>query len=121
MSIPTRFKCGLRWKARRTSTIQIRTKCTTRRGRQQRSRGSRVPAKPWNQYPSDENTTPQQRQCMDWVILQLNQLVGQSTVPPASGLKTFGNNQIDPTSAQIVSAGSRTSAIATGIGYAVTP
>lgn len=63
----------------------------------------------------------QSKQCLDYILTQLNQLIGQANVPPSQSLATFGSNVIDPTSAQIVSAGSRVAAIATGIAYVVQP
>lgn len=48
----------------------------------------------------------------------MNQQIGQAAVPPSSGIDVYGvygQNIIDPTSGQIVSEGSRTSAIATAI------
>ena len=78
-------------------------------------------SKPYSQFPHDPALGAQSRQCLDWVVTQLNQLIGQGNVPPDSSLKSFGTNVIDPTSAQIVSAGSRTSALATSIGTVATP
>ncbi len=57
---------------------------------------------------------------LDWVITQLNQLIGQGTVPPSQSLASFGPNIIDPTTAQIISKGSRTAALATGISVVMT-
>jgi hypothetical protein len=54
-------------------------------------------------------------------LTQLNQLMGQGSVPPSQSLQSFGANVINPTTSQIISAGSRTSAIATAIGYVVQP
>lgn len=78
-------------------------------------------SKPWSQIPYDQHMSPQTRQCLDYMLTQINQLVGQANVPPSQSLQTFGTNVIDPTSAQINSAGSRTAAIATAIGYVVQP
>lgn len=77
-------------------------------------------SKPYNQFPYDETLSPQSKQCLDWVVTQLNQLIGQGAVPPGQNLQAFGSNIVDPTSAQIVSAGSRMSSIATGIAFATT-
>jgi hypothetical protein len=63
----------------------------------------------------------QAKQCLDYILTQINQMQGQGNVPPSQGIGTFGPNIINPTSAQIISAGSRTSAIATGITYKVQP
>lgn len=62
----------------------------------------------------------QSKQCLDWVVTQLNQLIGQGAVPPGQNLQAFGQNIIDPTSAQIDTGGSRTSSITTGIAYSAT-
>ena len=59
-------------------------------------------------------------QGLDWMVTQLNQLIGLANVPPNQSLSSFGINVIDPTSAQIVSQGSRTSSIATGIAFVAT-
>jgi hypothetical protein len=78
-------------------------------------------SKPWTQFPLDQALKSPTQQCLQYMLTQLNQLIGQGQVPPAQSLASFGTNVINPTSAQIISAGSRTSAIATGIGYVVTP
>ena len=72
-------------------------------------------SKPWSQFPHEPNLSSSGRQCMDWVVTQLNQLIGQGNVPPDQSLASFGTNVIDPTTAQIISKGSRTAALATGI------
>jgi hypothetical protein len=72
---------------------------------------SRLP----NQFPRDQALGQEALSVLDQVLVQVNTLLGSGTPPPGSGLQAFGPNIIDPTSAQISSAGSRTSAIATGI------
>jgi hypothetical protein len=78
-------------------------------------------SKPYSQFPRDQALSSGSHQALDWIVNQLNQLVGQGQVPPSQSLQTFGPNVINPTSAQIISSGSRTSAIATAITYVVTP
>lgn len=72
---------------------------------------SRLP----NQFPRDQNLGADSLQMLDSMLVQLNTLLGQGSVPPGSGLGAFGTNIIDPKSAQISSGGSRTSAICTGV------
>jgi hypothetical protein len=75
-------------------------------------------AKPWNQFPRDDSLGMASLQCLDWIVTQLNQQIGQAAAPPSPGIGVYGvygQNIIDPTSGQIVSKGSRTSAIATAI------
>ena len=72
-------------------------------------------AKPWNQFPRDDSLGTASLQCLDWIVTQLNQQIEQAAFPQSSGIGVYGQNIIDPTSGQIVSKGSRTSAIATAI------
>lgn len=72
---------------------------------------SRLP----NQFPSDESLTPQSRQCLDQMLVALNTLLGQGSAPPGSSIQAFGNSIITPTTAQVVTGGSRTSSITTPI------
>jgi hypothetical protein len=78
-------------------------------------------SKPYSQFPRGSGITDNgQLSALDWVVTQLNQLIGQGQVPPSQSLATFGPNIINPTTAQIISAGSRVSAIATAITYVAT-
>jgi hypothetical protein len=79
-----------------------------------------MPSKPYSQFPSDENLSPQSREALDYMLQQINQLVGQGNVPPGQRLQSFGSNIIDPTSNQIVSKGSRVTSIGTPITYTST-
>ena len=72
-------------------------------------------SKPWSQFPYDPAMGDQSKQCLDWIITQLNQLIGQANVPPAQQIQAFGPNTIDPTGNQIISAGSRVSSITTNL------
>lgn len=77
-------------------------------------------SKPWTQFPYDASMSDQSKACLDWVVTQLNQLIGQASVPSGSGIQNFGTPLIDPTGQQITSAGSRTSSITTAIAYTST-
>lgn len=79
-----------------------------------------MPSKPYNQFPYDPGMGDQAKQCLDYMLQQLNQLVGQANTPPGSKLQTFGPNIIDPTSPQINSAGSRTASLTTSITFTTT-
>jgi hypothetical protein len=78
-------------------------------------------SKPYSQFPRDNNLGSSSLQALDWVVTQMNQLIGQGQVPPAQSLASFGPNVINPGSAQIISQGSRTSSITTAIGYEASP
>ncbi len=54
-------------------------------------------AEPWNQFPRDDSLGTANLQCLDWIVTQLNQQVGQAAVPPSSGIEVYGQNIIDPT------------------------
>lgn len=77
-------------------------------------------SKPWSQFPYEPALGDQSKQCLDWIVSQLTQLVGQANVPPSQSLASFGPNTIDPTSGQIVSSGSRVSSIATQLSAVAT-
>src|SRR5258705_6691521 len=53
---------------------------------------------------------------MDWVHTSLNTMIGQQ-VPPAPGQGALSPSQIDPTTATLKSAGSRTAALTTNFGF----
>lgn len=67
-----------------------------------------------NQFPRDQWGTAS-LETLDSILLQLNNLVGSGQVPPANSLGAFGPNVVQPTTSQVVSGGSRTSSITTGI------
>src|SRR5215471_16715636 len=70
------------------------------------------PFKPWSVPPRFD--TDEQNQFAAWIVSAVNQLTSQGINPPGnSGLQALQNKQIDPTSSQIISAGSRTSALTT--------
>lgn len=72
-------------------------------------------SKPWNQRPMDHNGGDQTSQWMDWITTQVNQLVGQANPPAQTGITSLQTNTIDPSSGQIISKGSRVSAVATAL------
>jgi len=72
---------------------------------------SRLP----NQFPADESLSPQARHCLDQMLLALNTLIGQGSVPPGTSINAFGSSILNPIGAQMVTGGSRTSSITTPI------
>lgn len=74
-------------------------------------------SKPWSQFPHDPNLGAQSKQALDYMLTQLNQLMGNANVPPASGVPSFGTDIIDPRSAQIISAGGRPGSLITPITF----
>ena len=54
------------------------------------------------------------------MLSALNQLVGQGSAPSGAGIQAFGAGIIDPTGAQVDSAGSRMSSITSTIAYTAT-
>ena len=74
-------------------------------------------SKPWSQFPHDPNLGGQSKQCLDYMLTQLNQLLGQANVPPASSAYSFGPDIINPTTAQFISLGGRPSSVTTAITY----
>jgi hypothetical protein len=77
---------------------------------------SRLP----NQFPRDQALGQESLAMLDSMLTQINTLLGQGAVPPGTSLGAFGPNVINPTSSQIVSGGSRTSSICTGIRVVMT-
>lgn len=77
-------------------------------------------AKPFSQFPMDAGIGDQSKQCLDWMVTQINQLVGQANTPPNAGLDSLNPNSISPTNAQIQSAGSRTSSLTSPLKFVVT-
>lgn len=78
------------------------------------------PLKPYSQRPYDPNLGDTTNQYLDWVTSALNQLIGQANKQPNTGLQSLVNNQINPTSAQLESVGSRPQSITTAITYTST-
>lgn len=62
--------------------------------------------KPWSQFPMDFNVGDQAKQCLDYILTQINQLVAQGQPPSQTGLTSLVTNTIDPTGNQIISKGS---------------
>lgn len=76
--------------------------------------------KPYTQFPYDPSLGDQSQQALQWVITQINQLIGQAGVPPTSGLQSITPNTVDPTGSQITSAGVRMGSITTAIAWTAT-
>lgn len=74
-------------------------------------------SKPWSQIPHDPNLGTDTKQCLDYMLAQINQLLGQGNVPPSSSVASFGSNIIDPRTSQIISAGGRPGSLITPITY----
>lgn len=72
-------------------------------------------ARLFNKFPDDANIGAAARECLDSILVNLNNLLSQGPTVPGSGIGAFGANIINPASSQIVSIGSRTSSITTGI------
>lgn len=64
-------------------------------------------------FPHDPAIGGQSRQALDWMITQLNQLIGQSSTPPNAGLASLNPNSINPSSSQVSSVGSRMFSVTT--------
>lgn len=77
-------------------------------------------AKAYNQFPRDSALGDQSLQALDWVVTQLNQIVGQGVPPPFQGLPSVQNNIVNPTTGQITSLGSRMSSVTTAIAFVAT-
>src|SRR5258706_6841852 len=74
-------------------------------------------SKPWSQFPHDPAIGGQSKQCLDYILTQLNQLVSQGSVPPAQSAYSFGPDIINPTGPQLISLGGRPSSVVTAITY----
>lgn len=73
------------------------------------------------QFPYDPALGAQTNEALTWVVAALNQLIGQANVQPGQGLQALSQNTIDPTTGQIISAGSRTSSLATAMAFVAQP
>jgi hypothetical protein len=65
--------------------------------------------------PHDENLSHGTHEFLDWVQTSLNILVGQNL--SGAGFSSLNKPVVDPTSTQLKSAGSRTTALATNFGF----
>lgn len=75
------------------------------------------PLRPSSLKPQDDALSPATNQWLDWVTSSLNQLIGQANQPVGSGFGSLQNPIIDPTSAQLKSAGGRVSSLTTGCSF----
>lgn len=73
--------------------------------------------RPWSQRPFTDNENVSLAQFHDWIITSLNALIGQ-TVPAAPGISALSPGVLDPTTAALRSAGSRTSSLTTNFAAA---
>lgn len=76
--------------------------------------------KPWSNRPYDEALGDQTNAMLDWMVGSLNQLIGQNAPPPSPGISSLSPGILDPTTAALKSAGSRTSSLTTGFGFTAT-
>jgi hypothetical protein len=74
-------------------------------------------SKPWSQFPHDPALGGQSKQCLDYILTQLNQLLSQGSVPPAQSAYSFGPDIINPTGPQFISLGGRPGSVVTAITY----
>jgi hypothetical protein len=58
----------------------------------------------------------QMRECIDWLVTSVNTLVGQN-LTLQKGFSALSNPTVDPTTSQLKSLGSRTTALATNFGF----
>jgi hypothetical protein len=72
--------------------------------------------KPFALKPHDQQWGSDTNFWADWVTTSLNILIGQQ-VPPAPGEPALSPSIIDPTTANVKSAGSRTTALTTNFGF----
>jgi hypothetical protein len=79
-----------------------------------------MPLKPYSKAPFDQAVGQQTQEWMDWVTNAVNQLSGQGQAPSGQGFQSLQQRTIDPTTATIVSAGSRTSSVTTAIAFTFT-
>ena len=78
--------------------------------------GQPTKMKPWQLRPHDEALGSDTHAFLDWVQTSLNMLIGQQ-VPPTPGEPALAPSQIDPTTVNVKSAGSRTAALTTNFGF----
>jgi hypothetical protein len=77
---------------------------------------SRLP----NQFPRSANLSHDALATLDSMLVQVNTLLGQGSVPPGTGVPAFGSAIIDPTGAQVITGGQRTGSVTTTISYTST-
>lgn len=70
------------------------------------------PTKPYSSPPYEAN-----QEWLNWVTSALNQLLGQAAVTSGQGFPALSVPQVDPTTSQIPSKGSRTSSVTTAIAF----
>lgn len=70
----------------------------------------------YTQAPNDDGIGQQTRECLDWLVTSVNTLVGQN-LTLQQGFNALSQPQVDPTTSQVRSAGSRTAALTTNFGF----
>jgi len=63
----------------------------------------------YTEVPHDEDISPQIREFLASLLSQVNALSGKGVPPAGQGIQALSQNNIDPTTGQITSAGSRVS------------
>ena len=76
--------------------------------------------KPWSLRPHDEALGFSTNQFLDWVQIALNALIGQS-IQVGQGLDALSKSSVDPTTARLISLGSRPQSITTALTFTSTP
>ncbi len=71
----------------------------------------------YTEVPHDETISPQIREFLASLLSQVNALSGQGTPTTGQGIQALSLNTVDPTTGQIVSAGSRVSSVTTALGF----
>src|SRR5215472_15424676 len=71
----------------------------------------------YTEVPHDEDISPQIREFLASLLSQVNALSGKGVPPAGQGIQALSQNNIDPTTGQITSAGSRVSSVTTAIGF----
>jgi hypothetical protein len=74
----------------------------------------------YTEVPHDEAISPQIREFLAALVSQVNALSGRGTPTTGQGIQALSTNNIDPTTGQITSAGSRVSSVTTAVGYVAT-
>jgi hypothetical protein len=71
----------------------------------------------YTEVPHDEAIGPQLREFLSSLLSQVNVLSGRGGPPSGQGIQALSQNNIDPTTGQINSAGSRVSSVTTALGF----
>lgn len=79
-----------------------------------------VNSRQFNQFPFDENIGAQSKQALDWMVLAINQLLGQGQAQSGQGIQALQVNTVDPKTGAVITGGSRTSSITTAITFTST-